>query len=161
MKTDDMTPMKDQSEAGAESSDTLSLVFFESMLCRDGGSCGAASDAATNSDSDDNHSVGSSRGQADEGNGFEKHPAALTPRDDTSDAFPISKSATNIALGQADVTDGNRMNTKKKRKMLRQLKRKRTEKKMQHRDAAQSRKPMTVDTMKCSRLDGAPSSATR
>ena len=94
--------------------------------------------AAMESDSDDDHSVWSCVEQADEDNAFEKQPAALTPRDDTSDAFPISKSANNIALGQADVTDGNRMKTKQKRKMLRQFKRKRAEKKMQHRDAAQS-----------------------
>ena len=88
-----MTPMKDQSEAAAESSDTLSLVFFECRLCREGGSCGAALHAATNGDSDETNSVGSFVGQADKGNGFEQHPAALTPRDDPSDAFPISKSA--------------------------------------------------------------------
>ena len=90
MQTDEMTPMKHQGEAAEESNGTLSLVFFECRLCSEGCSCGAAPDAATNSDSDENHSVGSSVGQADEGNGFEKHPAALTPRDDTSDAFPIT-----------------------------------------------------------------------
>ena len=85
-----MIQMKDQSEGAAESSDTLSLVFFECRLCREGGSCGAAPDAATNGDSNENNSVGFVVGQSDEGNGFRQHPAALMPRGDTSDAFPMT-----------------------------------------------------------------------
>ena len=142
--------MRHEGEAAEESNGTLSLAFFERRLYR-----------AMKSYSDDDHSVGSCVGQADEGNVLEKNPAVLTPRDDTSEAVPFSKSAKQEAPSKADVTDGNRMTTKKKRKMLRQLQLKSAKEKKQHGDAARSEKPMSVATVKRSRRDNAPSPARR
>ena len=120
MQTDEMSAMKHQGEAADES-----------RLCSEDCSCGDSHNAATDSHSDDDHSVESFVGQADEDNAFKTHPAELAPRDDTS-----------------EVIDGHLIKTNKKRQVSRQVQRKSAKVKKQKCAAAQSEKPMGVATVK-------------